>query len=160
MIFGPRSGAWTKQVMRFAQRRPLPFIGDGSGTVYPIFVDDVVDLMLVLAKKPAADKRAFNSVYQPHPTAREYLNKYMTLVDNKTWFTIPVWLMQIIAPLADAVFYLSGNPQDIQDMVRLLINKNSYTMDNAKYLLDWQPAISIDEGIERTIPYLKEKGLL
>ena len=54
MIYGPRSGMWTEKVFRLAALRPTPFIGDGSGSAYPIYVDDVVDLMCVLGTHPAA----------------------------------------------------------------------------------------------------------
>jgi nucleoside-diphosphate-sugar epimerase len=33
-------------------------------------------------------------------------------------------------------------------------------MQKARDLLSWQPAVSLEEGIPRCAPYLREKGLL
>jgi 2-alkyl-3-oxoalkanoate reductase len=160
MIYGARSGAWTHQILKLAKRRPVPFVGDGLGKVYPIHVDDVVDMLLVLATHPNADSEAFNCVYQPQPTAREFIGKYMALVHNDAWRSYPIGLVKWIAPLVDMVLHFSGEPQDVQDILRLLEHENIYSMEKAKNLLGWQPKVSLDEGIQRTIPYLREKGLL
>jgi 2-alkyl-3-oxoalkanoate reductase len=160
MIYGARSGAWTNQIMKLAKRRPVPFVGDGQGKVYPIHVDDVVEMLLILATHPNADSEAFNCVYQPQPTAREFIGKYMALVDNNSWRSYPIRLVKLIAPLVDMLLHFSGEPQDVQDIVRLLERDNIYSMEKAKNLLGWQPQVALDEGIQRTIPYLQEKGLL
>jgi nucleoside-diphosphate-sugar epimerase len=160
MIYGQRSGMWTDTIFKFAKRRPVPFVNDGSGKGYPIFIDDVVDMLILQATHPAADGEAFNCVYQPQPTVREFVGKYMALVDNDSWRTYPTRLVKFIAPLVDAILHYRGEPQDVQDLLRLLERDVIYSMDKADRLLNWQPQVSLDEGIQRTIPYLQEIGLL
>jgi len=160
MIYGPRSGAWTAQVFKWAQRKPMFFIGDGSGTTFTIFVDDVVDMMLQLAIHPAADREAFNCVNAPPPTWREYLGAYMQLVDNASWFALPEWLAFFVAPLAEFYFTLSGEPQDIRHLISFTLGNTRYSMAKARQLLEWQPQTNLENGIQRCIPYLQQKGLL
>ena len=54
MIYGPGSRVWTDTMFKIARRKPTVFVGNGSGSIPPIHVDDVVDLMTVLAVHPAA----------------------------------------------------------------------------------------------------------
>jgi nucleoside-diphosphate-sugar epimerase len=58
------------------------------------------------------------------------------------------------------LLHFSGEPQDVQDILRLLERQNIYSMEKAQKLLGWQPQVSLDAGIQRTIPYLQEMGLL
>lgn len=161
MIFGPRSGAWTDTMFKLAKRRPMPFIGDGTGTCYPIFVDDVVDLLLVMALHPAAEGEAFNAVLDPAPTWREFLGRYMQLAGHDRWLAIPVPLVQVLAPLVDTgALVIRGEPLNIRDLVHFLTGQQTYSMDKARERLGWQARFSLEEGIQRCVPYLEEKGLL
>lgn len=160
LIYGPRSVMWTDNVFKLAKRRPVPFVNDGHGKVYPIFVDDVVDMLILQATHPAANGEAFNCVYQPQPTLRKYVAKYMALVNNDSWCTYPTGFIKFLAPLVDAVLHYAREPQDIQDLLCMIERDITYSMDKAKTLLNWQPQVSLDEGIQRTIPYLQETGLL
>ena len=160
LIYGPRSHAWTVQLFRWAKHKPFPFFGEGQGSIYPIFVDDVVDLLLTQAIHPGADGEAFNCVYQPQPTQREFMSHYMALIGNDEWKSYPKWIVSVFAPILDAGFHLFGNPIDLQEILRMLDSTVIYSMDKSHRLLKWQPVTSIEDGIKRCIPYLKEIGLL
>lgn len=160
MIYGPRSGAWTTLFYKLAARRPTIFIGDGSGTTYAIFVDDVVDLLLLQATHPAADGEAFNCVSNPQPTFRQFIGGYMQLAGHERWLGIPVPLMRITAPLIEGYFRLRGEPQDLPALLGYVLSDTRVSVDKAKQLLDWEPAVSLEEGIQRCVPYLREIGLL
>jgi nucleoside-diphosphate-sugar epimerase len=82
MIYGPRSNTWTRIMFRLARRKPTIFIGDGSGSAYPIHVDDVVDLMTVLASHDATPGEAFNCTPDPSPTWRDFLGAYSRLAGH------------------------------------------------------------------------------
>jgi nucleoside-diphosphate-sugar epimerase len=81
-IYGPRSRIWTAGLFRIARRKPTIFVGDGSGSILAIHVDDVVDLMTVLALHPAAARQAFNCTPDPAPTWREFLGAYAALAGH------------------------------------------------------------------------------
>jgi nucleoside-diphosphate-sugar epimerase len=49
MIYGPRSGAWTDSLFEWVSLPVVPFLGDGHGTAYPIYIDDIVDLIVTTA---------------------------------------------------------------------------------------------------------------
>lgn len=160
MIYGPRSGAWTDTLFRLAKWRPTVWIGDGSGTVHPIFVDDVVDLALVLATHPAAEGEAFNCAPDPAPTWREFLGGYSALAGHQSWLGLPVPLVHLLAPLAEAVLSLRGTPQEVPLLLGYATSRVTFRMDKARDLLGWQPQVDLPTGIARCAPYLREIGLL
>ena len=160
MIYGARSHAWTQTMFRLAKWNPTPFIGDGSGNAHPIHVDDVVDMMIILATHPNADGHAFNCAPDPAPTWREFLGSYSAMVGHQNWFSLPKALVKAVAPIAEIGATLFGEPRAIPQMIDFITSQSTYSMQKAKHLLDWQPCVSLEDGIQSCLPYLQKKGLL
>ncbi|MCU0511989.1 MAG: SDR family NAD(P)-dependent oxidoreductase [Anaerolineae bacterium] len=160
MIYGPGSAMWTGTLFRLAQRRPTPFIGAGDGRAPCIHIDDVVEMLGVLATHPAAVGAAFNCVNDPAPAWRDFLGAYARLAGHERWWALPVTPVKLLAPLAEALLWLRGEPQDVPRLVDFVTGQVHYAMDSARDRLGWQPQVSLAEGIQRCVPYLRAKGLL
>ncbi|RMF82603.1 MAG: SDR family NAD(P)-dependent oxidoreductase [Chloroflexi bacterium] len=161
MIYGPRSKTWTRNLFKLARRKPMPFLGDGSGSVHPIHVDDVVDLCLTCATHPAAVGEAFNCTPDPSPTWREFLGLYAQLAGHNRWLPLPPVLgTHIIAPIGEVVARLRGEPQELPTLARYIQRRVTYKMDKARNLLNWQPQIDLQSGVASCVSWLREQGLL
>lgn len=160
MIYGPRSGLWTGQFFQLASRRPMIFVGNGQGTAYPIYVDDVVDLMVTQATHPKAIGEIFNCVSDPCPTWRDFLGGYMQLTDNKRWLGIPPILLRLLAPMIDGSLAWRGTPYDIQALIPFVTGNTCYSMDKARDLLEWEPKVSLEDGMKESEKWLRDEGLL
>ena len=158
MIYGPRSNMWTHNMFRLAKSGW--FVGDGSGFCYPIFVDDVVDMMLVLATHPNAHQEAFNCVNNPLPTWREFLGEYTQLAGNHNWRSIPTVILRMLAPFMELFMQARGTPQDIPRVIELIQKRIPYSMAKAEKLLNWKPPTKLHDGIGQCKPWLQAKGLL
>ena len=97
MIYGPRSNMWTKTLFKLAKRRPTPWVGSGSGSTFPIYIDDVIDMMITLATHPAAVGEAFHCTPDPSPTWREFLGAYSRLAGHQRWLAIPALPVRVLA---------------------------------------------------------------
>ena len=160
MIYGPRSNGWTATMFKLGKRKPTPFPGDGSGSAHIIYVDDVVDLALVLAQHPAAVGEAFNCASDPAPTWREFIGGYSRLAGHDRWLALPVLPFKLIAPLVDVYFGLRGEPQALSHLIPFMQARKVYRMEKARRLLGWSPRVSLDEGLERCAVWLRQEGLL
>ncbi|MCI0352880.1 MAG: NAD-dependent epimerase/dehydratase family protein, partial [Acidobacteriales bacterium] len=103
MPYGPGSKIWTVGMFRLARRNPTVFVGDGSGSIPAIHIDEVIDLMTVLAVHPAASRETFNCTPDPSPTWREFLGAYAALAGHDRWLALPITPLRIAARLV-AVF--------------------------------------------------------
>jgi nucleoside-diphosphate-sugar epimerase len=160
MIYGPRSGQWTNTIFRHARRRPLVWIGDGGGSMFPIHIDDVVTMMMVLAAHPAAHHEVFNCVHPAPTTWGEYLRAYARLVDNHTWVGVPVGLMSGLAAIIAAIAPATSRVKALPHVINAITRQATVDMSKARDLLGWQPAIDLQTGIESCVPYLRERGWL
>ncbi len=157
MIYGPRGGLWTVTAFKLARRNPTVFLGDGRGSAYPVHVDDVVDLMLVLADHPAAAGEAFHCTPDPSPTFRQYLGAF---ADHQRWFGVPVVPVALMARMLRPFAGNRHRLQDLPDILGMLQTYRTYRMDKARDRLGWEPRIDLEAGVQSCMPYLREKGLL
>ena len=159
-IYGPRSKGWTSRAMQIARRRPMLFVGSGQGSLPLIFIGDLLELCQVAAAHPAAEAQAFNAVMDPPPTIRQCLEQHARLVGGRRWVGLPlapaVGLARLLAAFASQDSLLRSVP-DILAGMRIYTR---YSTAKARRLLGWQATTSLEEGVQKSIPWLKEVGLL
>jgi nucleoside-diphosphate-sugar epimerase len=159
-IFGPGAEYFTGSYMRRAMKRPIVFVGSGRGELSVIFVDDVADLAAVAAAHPAAVGEAFNCAIDPPPTHREYLHAYGRLIGNTSYLGIPMPLAWAgswaVVPFSKRETYARQLPQNLRQIDRYV----RYRMEKAADLLDWKPSYDLAAGVEASIPWLQERGIL
>lgn len=160
MIYGPRSNMWTKTMFQLGKSQPTWFLGDGSGSFHPIYVDDVVDMLVVLATHPQAAGEAFNCAPDPASTWREFIGAYSRLAGHERWRSLPVLPIRLAAPLVEVILSLRGEPQQTPKALDYLLTRRTYKMTKARERLGWQPQVDLPNGIQRCVHWLKEQGLL
>jgi nucleoside-diphosphate-sugar epimerase len=80
VVYGPRSGAWTVGPIANMQRGTFTLIGGGEGSAHPVYVDDVVQAMLLAATRPEAVGEAFLVSSGDHAPWREFFGYYADLL--------------------------------------------------------------------------------
>ncbi|MDX1995960.1 MAG: NAD-dependent epimerase/dehydratase family protein [bacterium] len=160
MIYGPRSSAWTAGMFRMGKRNPTIFIGSGSGSAFPIYVDDVVDMLVTLAHHPGTEGETFNCTPDPSPTWRAFVGGYSKLAGHQNWLDLPPSLFTPIAWLGRLFSERNSQRRDLPDLLAFIQRYITYKTDKARTVLGWQPQVTLDEGIRRCEPWLREIGLL
>ncbi len=160
MIYGPKAGLWTEQMFRLASLNPTPWIGDGSGSAYPIYVDDVVDMLILAATHPNAHNQAFNCTPDPSPTWREYLQSYSRLAGHQNWLALPPLLLLALGGIALLVSPPLSEGRDLPDALQYARRYITFKMTKARDLLDWQPPTDLPTGIAHCADYLRSIGKL
>ena len=162
MIFGARSRTWTGIVFRLARLKPTPWFGNGTGFVPCIYVDDVIDMMRVLAEHPRALGEAFNCTYDPAVTWRAFLGEYTRLARgvNDDYLELPPWLLYALAGVG-MMFSPPYSPgKMLPDYARFTQKRAQFSMAKARDLLGWEPQVSLEEGVGRCADWLRTQGLL
>ncbi len=155
MIYGPRAGLWTKGLFQLASLRPTPFIGNGSGNAAPIYVDDVVEMLVRAATSDRAVNQIFNCVMDPSPTWREFIGAYQRLMHHSRWLSIPITPVYAAAAVIMLLAPRKTVLRDLPDGLNWLTHKKRYPMDKSRLLLGWEPQVSLDEGIARCGQWLR-----
>jgi nucleoside-diphosphate-sugar epimerase len=157
-VYGPHSSSWTESLYNLCLRYPVPLINGGTGSAHPIYIEDVVDLLVTAATHPDAPGHAFNAAPDPAPTWRDFLGAYARMAYNKSTINIPLLPDPIIKPAADlisALLGLNGDHNDVFGVLHYLASHFTYSMESAATILNWRPRYSLEAGMAITERWLK-----
>jgi dTDP-glucose 4,6-dehydratase len=113
-------------------RKPLTIYGDGSQTRSFCYVDDLVEGIYRLL---LSDEHQPVNIGNPQETTiLEFAHTINRLTDNPAGIT-----------------FMPGHRTESDPQRR------QPDITRARSILEWQPRISLEEGIQRTIPYFKQK---
>ena len=158
-IYGPR-GHWTKNIMALARNNPIWFIGQGTGVLPLIYMEDLLEECLICATHPSAEGEAFNGAYSPHPSIKRVLLAFAAASGHHNYVGIPVapvrGLVRLLAAIAPASSQLKMGPA----LFETILVPKRYSMEKAKRLLGWQPKVDVDEGVQKSLSWMREVGLL
>jgi nucleoside-diphosphate-sugar epimerase len=160
MIYGPGSNMWTKSLFKLAKRRPTPFVGHGNGSSFPIYVDDVTDMMVVLATHPAAVGETFHCTPDPSPTWREFLGAYARLAGHQKWLSLPPFVFKGFATIVSTFAKPHTQAKVLPDLLFMSQQRLTFKMTKAHDLLNWTPSVDLETGIQKCTPWLRAEGLL
>ncbi|MCC7209613.1 MAG: NAD-dependent epimerase/dehydratase family protein [Anaerolineae bacterium] len=155
-IYGPGSNFWSRRLYDLAAHFAAPLIDDGSSHAHPVYVDDVVDLLVTCATHPDAPGSAFHAAPDPAPTWAEYLGHYMRMAGRDAVVRVPIETLSALGPAAALVSRLRGNPFDLAGFLRFMGHRATFSMARAAEQLGWRPRYTLDEGMALTEPWLRE----
>lgn len=156
MVYGPGSPGWTVRIARWAKKGRLPLVDGGRGTAYPIYITNLIDLLLLCATHPAAIGQTFNAVDDGPVTLAEFLGGYMQMIPSERAVRLPGWLLGAAAMIAD--MFLPG--QGYRYLANQLRGRGQVSNRRAKDLLGWQPNVSLSEGLQHSEKWLRREGYL
>ena len=155
MVYGPRSGGWTVGILRTVQRGVPTLFGKADGNAFPVYIDNLCDLLILCAVRPQAAGEAFNAVDPPVSWGQFF--GYYAKMSAKKPRRLPLALARLIV-LANRLLNLGLRITN--DRLNYYQTKTVYPTDKAARLLDYAPRIDIDEGMRRSEAWLHRSGEL
>jgi len=139
-VYGPRSTPWTVLPAAGAKAglRVLP--ADVDGTINPVYIDNLVDGIVLAAAEPAAAGHVITLSEGRAMSVQAFFERYARMAGN----------IGPDRPVADLDPGTRG----------FLTKSGRYSIDKARRLLGYTPRVDFDEGMERTERWLRKNGLL
>jgi nucleoside-diphosphate-sugar epimerase len=148
-VYGPGSVPWTFWPVVGIQGGTFAIPDDGSHLFSPVYVDNLVDGLVLAAASEAAsghvltlsDGRAVSNV--------EFFGHYYRMLGREPE----------LRPAAEVAerFAAAGVGADTVDY---LLRRHTYSNAKARTMLGWEPLVDLDEGMARCEAWLREVGLL
>ncbi|HRE49561.1 MAG TPA: NAD-dependent epimerase/dehydratase family protein [Aggregatilineales bacterium] len=161
-IYGEGSAFWSRGLYRLVATRRAPMVNQGRGNAHPIFVEDVVDLLITSATHPNAPGNAFNAAPDPAPTWADYLGHYARIAGkdtSKAYVNLPP-AAALLAALIGGITRLRGVPTDAAGMLHYIGTRATYRMTHAAERLGWRPRYSLVEGMAAQETWLRGLSLV
>jgi nucleoside-diphosphate-sugar epimerase len=128
--------------------------GDGGSVMPLVYVDNVVDALVLAARRDEAIGRAYNVVDDDRITQREYLERMGAALGRPQSTTyLPLPAVRLLAGGADAAkAALRGgkrSPQGMFSRISRSLQSARYDTARAKAELGWKPRVDFEEAVRR-----------
>ncbi len=160
-VYGPRSDPWTIRPVRALRAGTFALPGRGDGVITPVFIDDLVDCLLLALVHPAAAGQAVTAWDGAAVTAAEFFGHYSRMLGGGAVRCVPAPLLRAAAGGLELAARAGGrDPEVSREALRYISRRAAYPNDRARELLGWTPQVDLAEGMRRTERWLGDEGLL
>ena len=156
-VYGPGSYFWTATPVRELAARRLVLPAMGRGMVSPVYVDDLVDGVMLAGSSAEAAGQVFTLTGERSVEARDFFGHYAHMLGRKRVPTAPT---AVVTLLASATARLAAGSEVTPAAARYLARRTTYSIDKARGLLGYEPAVGLDEGMRRAEEWLRSEGLI
>jgi len=157
-VYGPRSRAWAIIPTELIRSRRLTLPGYGRGIHSPVYIDNLVDGVVLAAASADAAGQVFTLSEGIGVPYREFFAPYAELVGQRL-LVVPTPVAMALAAVIEHAARLTPGDNEINTLaLRYFLRRGTYSCRKARDVLGWEPRIGLDEGLERTIAWLREQG--
>jgi len=158
-VYGPRSRVWALIPAELIRTRRMMLPGRGLGIHSPVYIDNLVDGVVLAAAAPEAAGQVFTLSEGIGVPYRVFFAPYAQLVGRRL-LTVPTSLAMGAAAVMQRAARLTPGDNDINTgSARYFLRRGTYSNDKARHVLGWEPSVGLDEGLGRTVGWLREQGL-
>lgn len=160
-IYGPGDLRMLK-LFRTVHNRRFRMFGSGDVFFHMVYIDDLIDGMLLCAEKPEALGQVFIMAGPRYIT----LDEMVTLVAEAVGVPVPrgrlpLWPLMMAAAACEAVCRpLRVEPPLYRRRADFFRNNRAFSCDKARRILGYEPRVDPREGILRTARWYFENGHL
>lgn len=160
ITFGPRDETWVLGPLRRIRSGKMILPGGGKALVHPIFIDDLVDGILLAAERGRTGEAYILCGPQVF-TFREYFTCLAGLAGARRIPSIPVWLASWAAAASESAARVArSTPALTRSEVRWASTSRTFSIEKARRELGYDPRIGLVAGMERVGAWLASIGKL
>ena len=160
-IYGPGSRPWTIIPVQMIRKGMFLLPAHGQGIFRAIYIDDLVNGVMLAAEKEAALGQIFILGGEKKLTCETFFGFYHRMLGKGAPRTMSTSAAVTIAEIGRALFTLLGRQTELgRGAMEMLSKKNTVSNAKAHRLLSWEQTIDLDEGMRRTEEWLRAEGML
>ena len=160
-VYGPGSRPWVILPLEMMQAGKFLLPAHGQGLFSPVYIDDLVEGTMLAATKAAGRGHIFNISGGIAPTCLEFFSHHARMSGSGRPRAMGTGAARLLAQTVGGLTRLFGGSSELgSGAVDMLSRKAGYSIDKAASLLGYQPAITLDEGMQRTEQWARAMQLV
>ncbi|HEV2711130.1 MAG TPA: NAD-dependent epimerase/dehydratase family protein [Edaphobacter sp.] len=162
-IYGPRGKAFVTDIAELLRKGQMAYIDGGRATGGFLYVDNAVDAMIAAARSSMAIGQVYNLSDGTGATWKTYLKALADGLGCKPpWINLPYGGAMAIAASMEAPYHwmkrLPGRPMLTRHAVFLLGRDQEFLNSKARAELGFVSRVSMEEGMARSVAWVKGLG--
>jgi len=159
-VYGPGSTQWVVRPLTLAKRGRLLVPGRGDGVLTLVYIDDLVDCIVRALTLSQAAGKAFTAWDGRPVTVREYYDHFGRMTGRRIR-SVPLQVALAAGLAQEAVARVRRTTPNFTRASITFLSRNAvYPNARARELLDWEPKVTLAEGMRRTEEWARSEGLL
>lgn len=158
-IYGPRDRTVLPRLVENLRNGVVRYLGSGQSALNTIFVGNLVDAALLAAEKPGVVGQVYNLTDGEQVSKRRFIE---TVADGagvpRPRRRVPLWLARLVAWWMEGRARRRGDPQPprlTQARLKFLGLHLDFSIEKAKKDLGYQPRVTFEEGMRRTLEWFR-----
>ena len=139
-------------------------IGDGENRVHLIYIDDLIDGLMLILNNPAVWGRTYIFAGEEPITINRLVGIISVALGTRVInLHIPTWFAKLTAQSMEFLYrFLAINKEPLVtlDKIDIMCRDRAFDFKRAKEDLRFAPKVGYEEGIERTVAWLKDAKLI
>ncbi len=154
-VYGPGSRPWVIWPVEELKRGRLVLPAMGRGTLSPVYVDNLVDGIVLAAERDEGVGQVFTITDGVGVTTSDFFGHYARLLRKR----VRVVPTPVGRALAAAAGRLPGEESEVNPAaVAYVARRGTYSIEKARSMLGYEPAVDLAEGMRRTTDWLRQEG--
>ncbi|MGC2404425.1 MAG: NAD-dependent epimerase/dehydratase family protein [Acidobacteriaceae bacterium] len=162
-IYGPRGKDFTREVATLLRQGVMAYIDAGAAPGGFVYVDTVAEGMLDAAESAHTLGQAYNISGGTGATWKQYATLFAEqLAVKPPWINLPFSAAMTLARTMETAYGFLGvrsRPLLTRHAVYLLARDQEFPIEKASRAFGYAPRISLEEGIRRSVAWLRENDL-
>lgn len=159
-VYGPGSRPWTILPVEMIRRGRFMLPARGRGIFSPTYIDNLVDGVMLAATKEEGAGQVFTISDGIGVPNEEFFGHYHRMVGKRPRL-LRTGPALGLAATAQAALKVAGVQSEIGlESMRYLTRTGTYSIEKARTVLGYEPAVDLAEGMRRTESWLREQGLI
>lgn len=160
-IYGPGDTRMLK-MFRMVQSRVFFFVGSFDAWFHAVYIDDLVDAILLAARAPNAAGETFIIGGARYYRLQEFVERVAQAVGARPpWIRLPWAPMYAAATLIEKMGLVFGfQPPLHRRRLKFFKHDRAFSIEHARDVLGYEPKVPLDEGLARTAAAYREAGML
>lgn len=154
-VYGPGSVPWIVRPVLMMRQKLFAYPNDGKGVMNHLYVDNLIDaIFLVMAQQPYGE--VFNITDGENTSWKEYFTHLAAMEGLPIPMSLPKEEMRLFLKVRNQGQKLFRKKVDIlPESVDFMSRPYSYSIAKARSILNYQPKISLEAGMNTTHQWLQ-----
>ena len=160
-VYGPRSYQFTIRPVEVIKAGKMVLIDGGRHLCKPVYIDNLIDGLILCAKIEAAIGEAINLTDGDPVSWRDFFGTYGRMLNIDSFPSAPYVVAWLIGLYNELRAGLKGQKASLnRGAVKALRSDSSFSNEKARTLLGWEPKVDLNEGMKLTEAWLRAEGYL